>query len=90
MLRQVKALNNIITELSHVNLLVLNGKPLPSDYQAQGQELFDATLLARGVSGHGVSRNNPDSPEKNLTTLDNKTALESNGTASQTTRLVQT
>jgi len=34
MLRQVKALNNIITELSHVNLLVLNGKPLPSDYQA--------------------------------------------------------
>ena len=90
MLRQVKALNNIITELSHVNLLVLNGKSLPVGYQAHGQTLLDSDSLARGVSGHGVLRNNPDPSEINKTAQELVTTIDSRGTASNTTRLAQT
>lgn len=90
MLRQMKALNNVITELSHVNLLILNGKSLPVAYQAHGQNLFDGDSLARGVSGHGVLLNNPDPSETNKTAQELVTTIDSRGTASHTTKLAQT
>ena len=90
MLKQVKVLNNIITELSNVNLLVLNGKSLPVGYQANSQTLLDGDSLVRGVNGRGVLRNNPDSSEINKTAEELVTTIESRGTASHTTKLAQT